>query len=65
MFLPHTDLTDENRLIYSADAAGFGNTDWHNLWRYVEIRVFKNPQRLLEEARRSAESRVPIAVGER
>ena len=30
-FLPHTDLTDENRLIYSVDAAVF-NTDWHKIF---------------------------------
>ena len=30
-FLPHTDLTDENRLIYSADAAAF-NTDFHKIF---------------------------------
>ena len=31
-FLSHTDLTDENRLIYSANAAVLINTDYHKKW---------------------------------
>ena len=42
------------------------NTDWHKI---VLAKIVTNcddkPQRLLEEARRSAESRVLVAVGER